>query len=285
MKRQETLKILEQAKASGFAVPHFNFAGYWDLYAIMQAAKEENAPIFVASLPKVALSYSPELLHHMVADLRDRIGCTAIHHLDHSTDIALCKRAVDAGYDSVMIDASQLSLEENIAAVSEVAAYAHAHDCLVEGEIGKIKGREGDVNTTDSDFLVQTADAAELVKRSNVDTLAIGIGTQHGFYRGEPEINFDRLREVAHTIQNPLVLHGGTGIPYEDVRQSIQGGISKVNVGTILRFTYLTSLREEIEKHGAGTHPLDLIVPAVTDKVKEVAREWIRTCMAQGHAL
>ncbi len=123
------------------------------------------------------------------------------------------------------------------------------------------------------------ADAAELTEQSGLDYLAAAIGTAHGFYQGLPQINFERLKEVHTKVKVPLVLHGGTGIPAEDVKKCIQNGIVKVNVGTIIRYTYLSKIKEEVEKRGASIPPVDLMDPYVIDPIKQVAMEWIRTCM------
>lgn len=285
MKREVIMSNLLAAEKEGYAVPHFNFASFFELLSIMEAAAELNAPVFVASLPKVTETYRPLVLRTAVNELRKQTGALAFLHLDHTNSIRLCKEAVDAGYDSVMIDMSRFPLDENIAAVSEVAEYAHAHDCAVEGEVGKIKGRGDEGDYQGEDCLVQTEDAALAAKRSGVDYLAAAIGTAHGFYKGEPKIDFERLREVKANVEVPLVLHGGTGIPEKDVRRCIQDGISKVNVGTIIRYTYLNRVGEEIRKQGALTPPVDLIYPSVTDSVKEVVKKWIKVCMAEGRAI
>ncbi len=284
MAREEILEALERARREGYAVPHFNFASFFELTAIAEAAAELRAPVFAASLPKVTKTYGPKVLRAAVDELKTRTGATLYLHLDHTNDTALCKKAVDAGYDSVMIDASRFSLEENCSTIREVAAYAHPRGCAVEGEIGKIKSRGDTGDYSGEDCLVQVEDAAVLARESGVDYLAAAIGTAHGFYQGKPQIHFRRLEEVREAVAQPLVLHGGTGIPIEDVRDCIKLGIAKVNVGTIIRYTYLSRLREEIERQGALTPPVDLIYPGVTDSVKAVVQEWIQVCMAEGKA-
>lgn len=281
MKRESILKLFQKAREGGYAIPHFNFAGFFELIAIMEAAAELKSPVFVASLPKVTKTYGPEVLRTMVDELRKRTGAEAFLHLDHTNSVELCREAVNAGYDSVMIDASRFPLEDNISAIEEVAEYAHARGCAVEGEIGKIKSRGDTGDFMGEDSLVQVEDAVRVAKESGVDYLAAAIGTAHGFYQGKPEINFERLEQVAANVSVPLVLHGGTGIPKEDVLRCINLGISKVNVGTIIRYTYLNRLSEEIEKQGALTPPVDLIYPSVTDSVKEVAKDWIRICKGE----
>lgn len=284
MKRNEIVNMLEKARQEEYAIPHFNFATFFELLAVMEAAAELKSPVFAAALPKVTKVYGPKVLRAAVDELAERTGARVYLHLDHTNSVELCRKAVDAGYDSVMIDASRFSLEENISAVREVAEYAHERGCAVEGEIGKIKSRGDEGNFQGEDCLVQAEDAVRLAGESGVDYLAAAIGTAHGFYQGKPQINFERLCQVASSVSVPLVLHGGTGIPEEDVKRCIREGIAKVNVGTIIRYTYLDKLHEEIEKQGALTPPVDLIYPTVTDSVKEVAKGWIRTCMSEGKA-
>ena len=141
----------------------------------------------------------------------------------------------------------------------------------------------GMIELDGGDFLVQVDDAVELVRQTRVDALAIGIGTAHGFYQGKPEINFKRLAEVNEALDIPLVLHGGTGIPEEDVRKAIRNGINKVNVGTQIRYTYMSSVVDIVQKRGAVTHTID-IMQEVLPYIKKVASDWIRVCMADGKA-
>jgi ketose-bisphosphate aldolase len=206
-----------------------------------------------------------------------------IHHLDHSSSVELCFQAIDNGYPSVMIDASKDPLDENIRKVKQVVEYAHARGVHVEGEIGKIKGRDYEGTYLGDDFLANVADAVKLVKETNVDSLAVGIGTAHGFYEGKPELNFKRLAEINEAIDIPLVLHGGTGIPEEDVRRAIKNGINKVNVGTQIRFTYLSAVQKEIALKGPATHTIE-IMHEVKKVIAQEVKAWIKICMADGKA-
>lgn len=282
MSRERILNLLTDARACGYAVPHFNFASFFELLAIAETAAEMKSPVFVASLPKVTEMYSPVVLRTAVTEIAKRTNAELFLHLDHTNRSSLCKEAVDAGYDSVMMDASRFPLEENISAMYEVAEYAHARGCAVEGEIGKIKSRGDTGSYEGEDCIVQTEDAIRAAQESGVDYLAVAVGTAHGFYQGQPKIRFERLEEVASGTTVPLVLHGGTGIPEEEVKKCIARGISKVNVGTIIRYTYLDTMQKEIVEKGALTPPVDLIYPAVTDKIKEVLRYWIRVCGSEG---
>ena len=281
---QNNLKeLLADAQKKGYAIPAFNYSNLWDLTAIVEAANEENAPVIIACLPKVIDAFSINKCSHIGKGFVEDSKTPVIHHLDHSESISLCKSAVDLGYSSVMIDASKLSLEDNINSVKEVVDYAHKRNVCVEGEIGRIKGRGYEGNFEGGDFLVQVPDAIELVKKSNLDSLAVGIGTAHGFYEGKPELNFKRLAEINNSIDIPLVLHGGTGIPKDDVQKAIKNGICKVNVGTMIRYTYLSELKNELEMNSASVHPAEINKPIV-NKLKKVIKSWIRVCMAENRA-
>ncbi len=277
------MEQFERADKGGYAVPHFNFSDIWDLEAIISAAEEMQSPVIVASNMKCASMHSPAVIAGMEKAMAARASVPVYLHLDHSTTVELCKEAVDAGYDTVMIDGSKLSLEENIACTKAVAEYAHKTGTFVEGEIGKIKGNTEEAQYTNGDFLVQVPDAVELVEKSGVDFLAVGVGTAHGFYQGKPEINFDRLREVNEALSLPLVLHGGTGIPEEDVRRAIANGINKMNVGTIIYHTNVVTIYKTLQERGDGIHTLDLM-PESQKAIKEVVKGWIKVCMSEGKA-
>lgn len=279
-----TLKeLLKKADNGGYAIPAFNYSDVWDFTAIVEAAEEEGAPVMLASIPKVMNAIGPEICGAIGRAAMGKSSTAVIHHLDHSNEAAICRTAIDNGYPSVMIDGSKLPLEDNIRLIKEVVDYAHSRNVSVEGEIGKIKGRDYEGSFEGDDFLVDVDEAVELVKATGVDSLAVGIGTAHGFYEGKPELNFKRLSEVNRAVDIPLVLHGGTGIPEEDVRRAIREGINKVNVGTGIRYVYLTSLQAELEKNGPNIHMADLM-KKVKEKIKAEVKTWIRVCMADGKA-
>jgi ketose-bisphosphate aldolase len=204
-----------------------------------------------------------------------------IHHLDHSSRADICRAAVDNGYASVMIDASMHPLEDNIRAVREVVKYAHPRGVVVEGEVGRIKGAGVEGLYAGDDFLARVDEVERFVAETGVDSLAVGIGTAHGFYQGKPEIRFDRLAEINAAVAVPLVLHGGTGIPEEDVRRAIRQGINKVNVGTIIHCTYMNAVRAELAARGENPYTLDVMKPA-RQAVREEVKKWIRVCRADG---
>jgi len=276
---QQLKAALKAADKGGYAVPSFNYSDIWDFIAICEAAQEENAPIMIACNPLVAKAISVELCGAFGKAAMAKAKTPLWHHLDHSFTTDLCKAAVDNGYPSVMIDASKYDLATNIATVNEVVAYCRAGGVHVEAEIGRIKGKGIEGDFTGGDFLVQVADAVELVKQTGVDSLAVGIGTAHGFYEGKPEINFARLEEINDAIDVPLVLHGGTGIPADDIHKAIQNGINKVNVGTIIHCTYMNGMRKELNRLGDNPYTLDVVKPVIA-QIKEVVKGWIKICGA-----
>lgn len=283
MKKENLKELLRKADNGGYAIPSFNYSDIWDFLAIIEAAEEEEAPVMIASNPLVVSAIGVEICGAFGVAAMEKAKTPIIHHLDHSFQVEMCKAAIEYGYPSVMIDASKYSLEENIKMVKEVIDAAHPKGVHVEAELGKIKGKGIEGDFAGGDFLVDVNETVTLVKETGVDSLAIGIGTAHGFYEGKPEINFERLAQVNKAIDIPLVLHGGTGILQEDVQRAIRNGINKVNVGTIIHCTYMNNLREELVKRGPNPYTLDVIKP-VKDKIKEVVKMWIRTCMVNGKA-
>ena len=283
MKNHFLKELLSKADKGGYAIPSFNYSDIWDFIAIIEAAEEEDAPVMIASNPLVVTDIGIELCGAFGKAAMEKAKIPLIHHLDHSFNVKLCKDAINNAYPSVMIDASKYSLEENIKMVKDVVEYAHPKGVHVEAELGKIKGKGIEGDFIGGDFLIEVDEAVTLVKETGVDSLAVGIGTAHGFYEGKPEINFKRLSEINNAIDIPLVLHGGTGIPDKDIRKAIKNGISKVNVGTIIHCTYMNSLREELVKRGHNPYTLDVIKP-VKEKIKEVVKMWIRICMVNGKA-
>jgi ketose-bisphosphate aldolase len=279
--RERVTRLLARADAEGFAVPAFNYSDIWDFLAIVEAAEELAAPIFISSNQRVVTDIGIELCGAFGGAAMRKAAIPLIHHLDHSNRPELCRAAVDNGYPSVMIDASSRPLEENIAVVKPVADYAHRHGVLVEGEVGRIKGAGVEGLYNGSDFLARVDEVVAFVRESGVDSLAVGIGTAHGFYQGKPELHFDRLGEINAAVSVPLVLHGGTGIPEQDVRQAIRGGINKVNVGTIIHCTYMNAVRAELQRLGENAYTLD-VMPAARAAVREEVKKWIRVCMADG---
>jgi len=274
-------EYLRKADKEGFAIPAFNYSDVWDMLAIIEAAKEARAPVMLASNPLVVRDIGVEICGAIGLAAMNKADHPLIHHLDHSPSVDLCRACIDNGYPSVMIDASMLSLNENIETTKTVVTYSKAKGVHVEAELGKIKGQgiEGKYTGTGLDFLIDPDEAVVLVEQAGPDSLAVGVGTAHGFYEGKPEIYFDRLKEVNEAVNVPLVLHGGSGIPLEDIRKAIKNGINKVNIGTIIHCTYMNTMRRTLNDLGDNPYTLNAVKPAIS-AVKSVVREWIEVCMA-----
>lgn len=257
-------------------LPAFNVNDNYDLKAVVDAANEVDTHVMVMTYPPVAELLTPQVFSAMVSGIRNNAKNKVYLHLDHSTSVDLCKQAIDAGYDSVMIDGSQMPLEENIAMTKQVVEYAASADVVVEAEIGKILGRNVVAKSAD-DFLASVEDVKFLYEEANPDIIAVGIGTAHGYTPEEPKIHFDRLQEIAEAVPTPLVLHGGTGIPDIDIQKSIAMGMSKINIGTIVHSTYMRFAKDEIIKAGDSAYPpfimkevLPEIQKVVVDRLKAV---------------
>ena len=283
MNGNDLKRLLAQAEKGGYALNAFNCTDVWDVSAIILAAEEMNAPVMIAIHQENFSQLPLEVYGVFVQHMAGAAKVPVILHLDHCTDVSLCKAAVDCGFPSIMLDASFRPLEENIAAVREVVDYAHTRGSVVEAEIGRIKGQGYEGGYNGEGYLARVEDCVRIAMETGVDTLAVGIGTAHGYYEGQPCLSFDRLAEIHRAVDIPLVLHGGTGLSREDVRHCIKLGIRKVNVGTCITSTYMNSMKAQLELHGENAFIIDLIEP-VRKEIRGAAREWIKTCMGDQKA-
>ena len=283
MKQKDLREELWKAGQGGYAVPAFNFNDVWDLTAIIKAGEDQRSPIIVMAIPRVVECLGRETCTAMALAAAEAASVPVFLHLDHCKDVAFCKTAVDLGFPSVMIDASALPLEQNIAMVKEVCQYASARGVCVEAELGRVSNSNDVGNFDGENFVIQVDEALRLVKETSVDVLAVGIGTAHGFYKAKPRIRFDRLQEVNAVVDVPLVLHGGTGIAAEDFKRAIANGIDKVNIGTALRSAYIMGLKPLLAAAGPTSHPLDIHAKA-RESVTLAVIDGIRSVGANGRA-
>lgn len=212
---------------------------------VLQAAQEKRAPILVqiSSNELRWFSLSAKEFADQFYECRKKYDVPAILHLDHTYDPQVVFEAIEAGFQSVMIDASKLDFEENIRMTKEVAVYAHQHDVAVEAELGNIGGADKLETGGDEELYTVPEQVVEFVARSECDTLAVSIGTAHGVYPvKDPKIDFERLKKIRALTDTPLVLHGGSGLPGATVRRAIQldgmGGIAKINIATDLELVF-----------------------------------------------
>ena len=271
-------KLLKDAQKGGYAIAAFNVENMEMVMAVIEAAREENCPILIQTTPSTVKYGSAPLYGAIVKELAQNIDVPIAMHLDHGESYEAAISAMMSGYTSIMIDGSQLSFEDNIALTKKVVGAAHAVGIPVEAELGKVGGKEDDLDVGQTDDKTDPREAAEFVERTGADFLAVAIGTAHGLYKGTPNIDVERLKEIRKLVDIPLVLHGATGVDDEVVKQCIKTGISKVNYATELRIAYTDGIKEVVQKDSSIFDP-KVLGRAGMAKVKAVAIKNIRTCL------
>ena len=298
-----TKEMFEKALKSDYAVGAFNVNNMEIIQGIVDAAKEENAPLILqvsAGARKYARSaYLMKLVEAAIIDS----GLDIALHLDHGEDFDICKKCVDDGFTSVMIDGSKHDFKENIELTKRVVEYAHAHGVVVEAELGKLAGVEDNINVdARSATFTIPEEAAEFVAKTGVDSLAIAIGTSHGAYKfkGEPYLDYERLKEIHKLIPDtPLVLHGASsvltefvdkcnayggnipgaqGVPEEMIREATKYGICKVNIDTDLRLAMTAEVRKFIAENPAEFDPRKYLAPG-RDAIQAMVQHKIRNVL------
>lgn len=238
-------EMLQKAKEGHYAVPQFNINNLeWTKY-ILEKCNELKIPV-ILGVSEGAAKYMggflvvSSMVKAMVESLKIEIPVCI--HLDHGSSFESCKSAIDAGFTSVMIDGSKHKLKENIEITKAVVDYAHERGISVEAEVGHIGGTEDNVSSSILNATLE--DCVELYKNTGIDALAPALGSVHGFYKGEPNLDFKTMQEINNTLPIPLVLHGGTGIPEDKIKQAISCGISKININTDLQVVWSKAVRE-----------------------------------------
>jgi len=267
-------EILSTARSEGYAVGAFNIFDYLSAKAAIDAANEAKTPIILQTSVGTVKKFGPDPLFAMLDILRRDSSVPIPIHLDHCTDIAYCKTCIDAGWDSVMLDMSEKPLEENITGSIEVREYAARKGVCVEGELGLVLGVEDDISS-DVEKLANFEDSMKYLKESGVDIFAPAIGTAHGLYKNEVNLNFELVRELAENTQVPIVIHGGTGLTDSQFSRLIKNGASKINVSTALKYAYIDGLRNYWNSHQDEYNPIKLN-NAAEASVKQVVLEHIR---------
>ena len=229
-------EMLADAKAKHYAIPAFDISNYEMMRAVLDVCEEERSPALLMGLGVDLGGKGLDLITSMVKAASDFYTIPVCFHLDHATDLESIKAAVKAGFSSVMFDGSVLPFEENAKRTAEVVAFAHAHGVTVEAELGHVGnamvGNENDSarNEDPEDTLTLPEEVVKFVEITDVDALAIAIGTAHGVYLKTPTLRIDRLDEITAVCDRPLVLHGGSGTPDEQMKMAIEHGITKINI-------------------------------------------------------
>lgn len=264
-------EMLLKAKNEKYAVPHLNINNLeWTKY-ILEECQELNIPV-ILGVSEGAAKYMGgfETIVGMVKGLIKGKDIPVCLHLDHGQSFDSCKAAIDAGFTSVMIDASRLELEENIKTTKGVVDYAHARGVSVEAEVGHIGGTEDNITSTETNATLDECKA--IYEGAGIDALAPALGSVHGLYKGEPNLDFERMELVNKELPIPLVLHGGSGIPDDKIKKAIECGTSKINVNTELQIAWTAAVREFLNKDSESYDPRKVIgsgEQAIKDKVRE----------------
>jgi fructose-bisphosphate aldolase class II len=292
--------------AGNYAVGAFNIHNLESLQAVVTAAQEEDSPVIVAVTPSTIKYAGLSYLAKIVQTAAQLMSLPMSLHLDHGKDIETVRKCVNAGFTSVMIDGSHLNFEENIALTSKVVRLAHSKGVAVEAELGRLAGVE-EASVEEKEAILTDPEAAkEFVERTNVDALAVAIGTSHGAYKfkGEPKLDFKRLTKIKEKTGIPLVLHGASsvpawiiakatkygaqlagakGIPDESIKQAIKLGITKINIDTDLRLAFTATVREVLATSQSQFDPRKILGPA-REAMKDVVKSKMRLFGSSGKA-
>lgn len=269
-------RLMKRAEKENYAIPAFNIDNLESAMAVSEIMHEMRTPVIVQMIPRT-LNYGgvaiyPAMMRELMAD------CPVDYalHLDHGSSLSLAKKCIAGGFSSVMFDGSLMPFEDNVKFTKEVTDFALPMDVSVEGELGTIGGKEeGDTDLEAS--YTKVSEAEEFVRRTNVSTLAIGVGTAHGVYKGTPHINVERIKEIHAAIDTPLVLHGASGLSDEVLKDCIAAGITKINFATELRQAYTNGIKAEFAKNPDVFDP-KIYMRGAIDNIKEVLRHKINIC-------
>ena len=256
-------EMLNKALEGKYAVGQFNINNLEWTQGILAAAEEEKSPVILGVSEGAARHMGGfKTVVMMVQGLLEDMNITVpvAIHLDHGSSFDKCKEAIDAGFTSVMIDASHHPFEENVETTKAVVEYAHAKGVSVEAELGTVGGQEDDV-VAEGVIYADPQECKELVEKTGIDCLAPALGSVHGPYKGEPNLGFAELEEIKNLTNMPLVLHGGTGIPLADIQKSIARGTSKINVNTENQIAFTKKVREVLAADAEAYDPRKYMVP------------------------
>ena len=276
-------EMLKDAKNKHYAIPAFDVSNYEMLKAVLETCEEEKSPALLMGLGVDLEGRNMNLLTDMVKSASKYYNVPVCFHLDHATNIDEIKRAIDAGFSSVMFDGSVLDFDLNAKKTKEVVDLAHAKGVTVEAELGHVGNASvGSISETGADedpgeSLTVPEEVKKFIDITNVDALAVAIGTAHGVYKKTPELRIDRLDEIVKVCDRPLVLHGGSGTPNDQMQSAIKHGITKINIYSDVLFALNKGLKDTLDNiTNPSTWPFIVYKDAI-QKMKEVVREKIRT--------
>ena len=270
-----SIKMLQDAKKGKYAIPQFNINNLeWTKY-ILEECQANNVPV-ILGVSEGAAKYMggffvvSQLVKGLIRDLNITIDVCL--HLVHGSSFESCQKAIDSGFTSVMIDASKYELDENIRITKEVVDYAHEREVSVEAEVGHIGGNEDGIS---SEIYHATLEDCISLSNTGIDSIAPALGSVHGLYKGLPNLNFQRMNIINETLNIPLVLHGGTGIPDEDIKKAISMGISKININTELQVAWHKQVLAFV-KNNENVYDPRKVIGSGQEAIKKAVKEKIK---------
>jgi ketose-bisphosphate aldolase len=276
--------MLRKAKDNKYAVGAFNILDYNSMKAVVAATEEIDSPVIIQTSAKTVIFWGTAAMMAWVREIAGDSEVPVALHLDHCKDLSLIKDCIDAGWTSVMIDASEKPFEENMALTRQVIEMAKPSDVTVEAELGKITGVEEDMKVADDESrLADPDEAVRFCEELSLDCFAPAIGTAHGIYKGEPKIAFDRLDEISRRTGLPIALHGGTGLSEEVFQKCISLGCAKVNISTQLKHAFIDEFVAYHQAHDEEYNPLKVLA-AQFERLKKEIRENLERFGSMGKA-
>jgi ketose-bisphosphate aldolase len=267
--------VLAEAKAQKYAVAAFNPVDYSSMRAMVKAAEEVNAPVIIQTSAKTINYYSHEALYGWMQEIAGDSPVPVVLHLDHGKDLDMIRKCIDTGWTSVMIDGSHLPFDENLSETRKVVDWATAANVGVEAEIGQILGVEDDMVVTEEEsHLTDPNEAEKFCRELDLSAFAAAIGTAHGYYKGEPKVEFGLIEDINKRTNVPMALHGGTGLSDEVIQRCIALGCAKINISTNLKHVFVDSFVDYHKANPKDYEPLR-VIEAQFVALKELFKEKI----------
>jgi len=281
-------EMLKDAKKNHYAIPAFDVSNYEMMKAVLETCEEEKSPALLMTLGVDTQGRNLQLLSSMIEGASKYFKIPICLHMDHATDLDFIKYGCDNGYSSVMYDGSVLSFDENAKNTAKVTEYAHKKGITVEAELGHVGNASvGSISETGEDTdpgetLTVPEEVKKFIEITDVDALAVAIGTSHGVYQKTPELRIDRLDEITAVCDRPLVLHGGSGTPDDQMQNAIHHGITKINIYSDVLFALNQGLKNTLNSiTNPSTWPF-IVYEDALKMMKEVVREKLRTFGSAG---
>lgn len=272
-----TKQLLLDAQKEGYAVGAFNVENMEMVQAVVAAAEELQSPVIMQTTPSTVKYADLAYFYANAKVAAEEASVPVSIHLDHGNSFELAMQALRAGYTSIMIDGSHDSFEENIKVSKAVADACHPSGVPVEAELGKVGGKEDDLDGGDGNPYTDPMEAKQFVEETGIDSLAVAIGTAHGVYKGTPKLDVERLSEIKKVVSIPLVLHGTSGVPDEAVKECIKRGICKVNYATDLRIAFSKGVKSYLKENPDAFDPKKYNARG-REEVKEYVMSKMKVC-------